>query len=99
MHTTIYHTHQYGIVPQLVANPTLATVSKVQEVLEDADGPMSRYELHKRLGGTVNYPVLEAVLNHFSQLKVVIDEGSGGKILWIHNPKARALFESSRRVA
>ena len=60
---------------------------------------MSRYQLHKRLEGTVNYPVIEAVLAYFAQLKVVYDEGPGGRFLWIHNPAARALFESSRRVA
>ena len=82
-----------------VANPTLATVAKVQKALERADGPISRYELHKRLGGTVNYPVLEAVLGYFAQLRVIHDEGVGGKLLWIHNPAARALLGSSRRVA
>lgn len=86
-------------MPGLIANPTLATVSKVQGVLEDAEGPISRYELHKRLDGTVNYPVLDAILGYFSELKVVVDEGSGGKVLWVHNPKARSLFESSRRIA
>ncbi len=84
---------------QLVANPNLATVSKVQEVLRDAGEPLSRYELHKRLGGSVNYPVLDAVLNYFAALKVVYDEGPGGKALWIHAPQARKLFESSRLVA
>lgn len=82
----------------LIANPTLATVNKVQRVLEEADGPISRYELHKRLAGAVNYPVLDAVLGYFAQLKVIVDEGSGGKVLWVHNPKARGLFESSRRI-
>jgi hypothetical protein len=85
-------------MPGLVANPTLATVAKVQGVLEDAEGPVSRYELHKRLGGTVNYPVLDAVLDYFSGLKVIVDEGVGGKVLWVHNPKARGLFELSRRI-
>jgi len=86
-------------MPQWIANPTLATVSKVQGVLTDAGEPLSRYELHKRLGGSVNYPVLDAILRYFTELKVVYDEGAGGKVLWIHNAKARALFESSRRVA
>ncbi|MCA1819206.1 MAG: hypothetical protein LC620_04010 [Halobacteriales archaeon] len=86
-------------MPQLVANPTLATVSKVQGVLEEAAEPLSRYELHKRLGGSVNYPVLDAILHYFSELKVVYDEGAGGKVLWIHAPKARKLFDASRRVA
>lgn len=86
-------------MPQLAANPTLATVSKVQDVLEDAGEPLSRYELHKRLGGSVNYPVLDAILDYFAELKVVVDEGAGGKVLWIHAPGARKLFESSRRVA
>ncbi len=95
----IYYTRPSSAMAQAVANPTLATVAKVQQALEDADGPVSRYELHKRLEGTVNYPVLDAVLAYFSRLRVVHDEGAGGKVLWIHNPKARALFESSRRVA
>ncbi|MEA3137408.1 MAG: hypothetical protein QOC71_1689 [Thermoplasmata archaeon] len=86
-------------MPGLVANPTLATLSKVQGILEGAEGPISRYELHKRLEGTVNYPVLDAVLGYFSGLKVIVDEGAGGKVLWVHNPKARGLFESSRRIA
>lgn len=64
------------------ANPTLATVGKVQAVLEQAGGPMSRYELHKRLEGTVNYPVLEAALEHFTRLGVLDDGGPGGKVSW-----------------
>lgn len=84
---------------QLAANPTLATMSKVQQVLQDAEGPVTRYELHKRLAGSVNYPVLEAVLGYLGQLRVIVDEGVGGKVLWVHNPKARSLFESSRRVS
>lgn len=80
------------------ANPTLATVAKVQRVLKNAEGPVSRYQLHKRLRGTVNYPVLDAILGYFAELRVVYDEGAGGKVLWIHNPKAGDLFASSRRV-
>ena len=89
------------MVPQLVANPTLHTISRVQEVLVSAEGPLTRYEIHKRLEGSVNHPVLEAVLNYFGQLKVIVDEGPGGKVLWIHNvsAKARALFGASKRVA
>lgn len=84
---------------QALANPTLATMNKVQGVLEAADGPLSRYALHKQLAGTVNYPVLEAILAYFVRLQVIYDEGPGGKLLWIHNPAARKLFESSQRVA
>ena len=72
----------------LVANPTLATIAKVQRVLRDAATPISRYELHKRLGGTVNYPVLEAVLRHFAQLNVLHDDGAGGKVRWTQDPEA-----------
>lgn len=99
MDKAIYHTHQYGLVVQAVANPTLSTISRVQDVLQEAGEPISRYEIHKRLGGKVNYPVLEAALNYFVQLRVIVDEGSRGKVLWVHNPGARSLFESSRRVA
>lgn len=97
---SIYYTRQYVIVPQLVANPTLATITRVQEVLQNAEAPLTRYQLHKRLEGAVNYPVLEAVLHYFGELKVVVDEGAGGKILWVHStsPKARSLFAASKRV-
>jgi uncharacterized protein len=81
-----------------LANPTLSTLAKVQGVLEAADGPISRYQLHKRLGGAVNYPVLDAALGYFSSLKVVYDEGAGGKVLWVHNPGAAELFKASRPV-
>lgn len=82
-------------------NPTLATLQRVQDELQRAEGPISRYELHKRLHGRVNYPVLDAILRYFSELKVIVDEGKGGKILWVHttHPEARKLFASSRRVA
>ncbi len=82
-------------------NPTLATITRVQRVLQEADGPITRYQLHKRLKGRVNYPVLDAVLAYFSELKVVVDEGAGGKILWVHatSSEARDLYRSSRRVA
>lgn len=86
---------------RLAANPTLATLVKVQAVLQSAGEPLTRYELHKRLGGSVNYRVLESVLNYFAEMRLVVDEGKGRKVLWVHttHPKARRLFASSRRVA
>ena len=86
---------------QLLENPTLATLVKVQTILEDAEAPLSRYEIHKRLAAAVNYPVLESILAYLTEMKLVVDEGKGGKILWVHNTNARArkLFGSSRRVA
>lgn len=89
------------MVLRLVHNPTLATVVKVQSVLEAAGEPLTRYELHKRLRGSVNYPVLESVLTYFAEMRLVVDEGKGGKVLWVHttHPKATKLFASSRRVA
>lgn len=86
---------------QFEENPTLATITRVQGVLERADGPITRYELHKQLKGRVNYPVLDTVLAYFTELRVIVDEGKGGKILWVHatDQKARDLFASSRRVA
>ncbi|MFA5860604.1 MAG: hypothetical protein WDA16_02810 [Candidatus Thermoplasmatota archaeon] len=86
---------------QLARNPTLSTVVKVQRVLEDAQEPITRYEIHKRLGGSVNYPVLESVLNYFAQMRLIVDEGKKGSVLWVHNTHAKAakLFLSSRRVA
>lgn len=86
---------------RLTHNPTLATLVKVQSVLQSAGEPLTRYELHKRLGASVNYPVLEAVLTYFAEMRLVVDEGKGGKVLWVHatHPKARKLFASSRRVA
>lgn len=89
------------MVLRLAHNPTLATVVKVQAVLEAAGEPLTRYELHKRLAGSVNYPVLESVLNYFAEMCLVVDEGKGGKVLWVHttHPKARKLFTSGRRVA
>lgn len=85
----------------LLENPTLATLVKVQTVLEEAEGPVSRYEIHKRLGAAVNYPVLESILAYLAEMKLVVDEGKGGTVLWVHNTHARArkLFASSRRVA
>lgn len=86
---------------QLLQNPTLATLVKVQDVLEEAEGPLSRYEIHKRLRSAVNYPVLDAILSYLNEMKLIVDEGKGGKVLWVHNTQARArkLFASSRRVA
>lgn len=86
---------------QLLENPTLATLVKVQATLEVAGKPLSRYEIHKRLGGAVNYPVLDSILAYLAEMRLVVDEGKGGKVLWIHNThtRARKLFASSRRVA
>ena len=88
------------MVIQLDRNPTLATVVKVQAVLEDAEEPMTRYEIHKRLGGSVNYPVLESVLNYFAEMRLIVDEGKRGNVLWVHNTHSKAgkLFSASRRV-
>lgn len=84
---------------QLLANPTLETLSKVQHVLESEGVPMTRYQIHKALRAAVNYPVIEAVLRYLSELRLIVDEGPRGRVLWVHTPKARALLEASRRVA
>jgi hypothetical protein len=85
----------------LKVNPTLLTIRKVQGVLQDAERPISRYEIHKRLLGSVNYPVIDAVLDHLAKLRLIVDEGAGGKVLWVHatSEAARKLFRASRRVA
>lgn len=85
----------------LAENPTLETLVKVQTVLEEAEAPLSRYEIHKRVGRAVNYPVIESILAYLAEMRLVVDEGKGGKVLWVHNvhAKARSLFARSRRVA
>lgn len=93
--------HQYNPVKlHLVQNPTLETLVKVQTVLEEAEAPLSRYEIHKRAGRAVNYPVIESILEYLGEMRLIVDEGKGGKVLWVHNvdPRARKLFAASRRV-
>lgn len=81
-------------------NPTLSTILRVQRVLKTAEGPISRYVAHQRLKGSVNYPVLDAIVTFYARLHVLVDEGRGGKVLWVRNehPAARSLFRASRRV-
>ncbi|MGQ0534696.1 MAG: hypothetical protein ACT4PT_01340 [Methanobacteriota archaeon] len=68
---------------RVLHNTTLETAAKIQAVLEAADAPLSRYEIFHRLGGSVNYRIIDSVLDHFEQLGVVRDEGKGGHVSWI----------------
>ena len=82
-------------------NPTMTTLQRIQKVLEEAPGPLTRYEIHKRLRGAVNPQVIEAALGYLSSLSLIHDEGPRGRVLWIYNPspRFRELVKRSRRVA
>ncbi len=63
-------------------NPTLATADKVRSVLQDAEDGVTRYAIFQRLEGSVNYTVIDSVLDYFAELDLVADEGKGGKVTW-----------------
>lgn len=66
--------------------PNLKTILMIEEVLKEADGPISRAELKRRLPKKVMHQTLNTALKYLEVHKLILDGRKG--IIWIenHNP-------------
>lgn len=62
------------------------TLRTVEGVLRKAAVPMTRYQIRKGLGNSINQTTLDEALDYLADHDLVYDEGPGGKVLWIHAP-------------
>ena len=78
--------------------PNLKTVLMVEKVLEDADEPITREELKRRLPVKIMHQTLNVILDYFEDKGMIYDGRKG--ILWTYNPnpKFREILEKSIRV-
>ncbi len=64
--------------------PTVATLRAIEEVLRREAAPMTRYRIRQALGNRIAQPLLDDALTYMADHEMVVDEGPGGKVVWIH---------------
>ena len=69
---------------EVIHYPNLKTVLLVEEVLREADGPITRTELKKRLPVSIMHQTLNVILKYFEERGMIFDGRKG--ISWIYNP-------------
>lgn len=84
--------------PTILHYPNLKTVLMVEEVLKDADTPLSRNEIKRRLPSKVMHQTLNLILNYLGESGKILDGSKG--IVWIfnENPEFRRILDKSVRV-
>lgn len=63
--------------------PTVATLKAIEDVLQKAAVPMTRYRIRQALGNRIAQPLLDEALEYMADHEMVYDEGPGGNVLWI----------------
>lgn len=63
--------------------PTVATLRDIESVLREASIPLSRYKIRQALGNRIAQPLLDEALDYMAEHEMVVDEGPGGKVVWI----------------
>ena len=83
---------------QILHYPSLKTVLMVEEVLQDADGPLTREELKRRLPTKVMHQTLNVILEYLERSGKILDGRKG--IVWIYNesPKLKKAIEKGIEV-
>lgn len=78
--------------------PNLKTVLQVEEVLKEADGPITREEIKRRLLSGIMHPTLNVILSYLEERGMIYDGHKG--ISWIYNPsqKLQQIIASSVKV-
>ena len=67
--------------------PTIATLRAIEQVLDAAHGPVSRYQIRQALPTRISAPLLDEALRYLSDHALIHDEGPGGKV--VATPKRR----------
>ena len=82
---------------KIIHYPNLKTVLMVEEVLKNADLPMSREKLKKNLPTKIMHQTLNIILKYLEESGKIWDGRKG--IIWIYNPSQklqRAINEGVR---
>ncbi len=72
---------------KVIHYPTLKTVLMVEKVLKEANKPMTREELKKKLPTKIMHQTLNVILAYLEESGKIIDGRKG--ILWIYNPSPK----------
>ena len=83
---------------QVLHYPTLKTVLLVEEILKDAKGPLSRYEIMKRAKNKIMRQTLNTIIDYMGKRGMVLDSEKG--VLWTYTPptKMKKLLKESVEV-
>ena len=57
--------------PRIVHFPTLGTVLKVEKVLRESDGPISKNEIKRRLDAGIMHQTLNCILDYLEERNLV----------------------------
>ncbi len=73
---------------ETLRGPTTKTLRVIEDVLAKAAVPLSRYQIRKALRERISQPLLDEALDYMADHEMVLDEGPGGKVLWIRTSAA-----------
>lgn len=80
----------------IVHYPTLKTVLVVEKILQEAEGPLSRNEIKRRMPVGIMHQTLAIILEYLEASGKIV-EGTKG-VLWIYNDNPRFLRMVKRAV-
>lgn len=72
---------------QILHYPNLKTVLLVEKVLKEAEKPLTRYQILKKLNNKVMKQTLNVVIEYLEERGVVLDGKKG--VLWTFQPKSK----------
>ena len=70
---------------QIVHYPTLKTVLQVEKVLKEAQLPLTRYQIWKRLKKSVMKQTINVIIEYLEKRGLIVDGEKG--IIWTYQPK------------
>lgn len=78
--------------------PNLKTVLQVEKVLKEADGPITREEIKRRLPTAIMHPTLNIILSYFEERGMIYDGHKGISWIYTPSPKLQQIINSSVKV-
>lgn len=70
---------------QVIHYPTLKTVFQVENVLKEAELPLTRYQIWKRLNKKVMKQTINVIVEYLEERGLIVDGEKG--IVWTYQPK------------
>ncbi len=72
---------------QIIHYPNLSTMLEVEKVLKDADEPLSKEEIKRRLPTKIMHQTLNLILAYMENRGLILSGPKG--ILWTYNPSPK----------
>jgi len=72
---------------EIIHYPNLSTMLEVEKVLKEADGPISKEELKRRLPAKIMHQTLNLILAYMENRGLILSGQKG--ILWTYNPSPK----------